>query len=36
MIGLVAVTRDAAVGVDVEHIRADFASEDIATRFFAA
>lgn len=34
-IGLVAVTRDAAVGVDVEHIRADFASEDIATRFFS-
>ncbi len=32
---LVAVTRDAAVGVDVEHIRADFASEDIATRFFS-
>lgn len=34
-IGLVAVTRDAALGVDVEHIRADFASEDIATRFFS-
>lgn len=34
-VGLVAVTRDAAVGVDVEHIRADFASEDIATRFFS-
>lgn len=32
---LVAVTREAAVGVDVEHIRADFASEDIATRFFS-
>ena len=32
---LVAVTRDAAVGVDVEYIRADFASEDIATRFFS-
>ena len=30
-----AVTRDAAIGVDVEHIRADFASEDIATRFFS-
>ena len=35
-IGLVAVTRGVAVGVDVEHIRADFASEDIATRFFSA
>lgn len=34
-VGLVAVTRDAAVGVDVEHIRADFASEEIATRFFS-
>jgi 4'-phosphopantetheinyl transferase len=32
---LVAVTRDAAVGVDVEHIRSDFASEEIATRFFS-
>ncbi len=34
-IGLVAVTRDAAVGVDVEHIRADFASDEIARRFFS-
>jgi 4'-phosphopantetheinyl transferase len=34
-VGLVAVTRDAAVGVDVEHIRADFASQEIATRFFS-
>jgi 4'-phosphopantetheinyl transferase len=34
-VGLVAVTRDAAVGVDVEHIRADFASDDIARRFFS-
>ena len=33
--GLVAVTRGAAVGVDVEYIRADFASDDIATRFFS-
>ena len=32
---ILAVTRDAAVGVDVEHIRADFASADIATRFFS-
>jgi len=32
---LVAVTSGAAVGVDVEHIRADFASEEIATRFFS-
>jgi 4'-phosphopantetheinyl transferase len=34
-LAIVAVTRDAAVGVDVEHIRADFASEEIATRFFS-
>jgi 4'-phosphopantetheinyl transferase len=34
-VALVAVTWNAAVGVDVEHIRADFASEDIATRFFS-
>lgn len=34
-VGLVAVTRDAAVGVDVEHIRADFASDEIARRFFS-
>ena len=32
---LVAVTRDAAVGIDVEHIRADFASDEIARRFFS-
>jgi 4'-phosphopantetheinyl transferase len=34
-IALVAVTRDAAVGVDIEYIRSDFASEEIATRFFS-
>jgi 4'-phosphopantetheinyl transferase len=34
-IALVAVTRAAAVGVDVEHIRGDFASEEIAKRFFS-
>jgi 4'-phosphopantetheinyl transferase len=34
-VALVAVTRDAAVGVDVEHIRSDFASHEIATRFFS-
>ena len=34
-VALVAVTREAAVGVDVEHIRADFASEEIAQRFFS-
>ena len=34
-VGLVAVTRAAAVGVDVEHIRADFASDEIARRFFS-
>jgi 4'-phosphopantetheinyl transferase len=34
-VALVAVTRDAAVGVDVEHVRSDFASEEIARRFFS-
>jgi 4'-phosphopantetheinyl transferase len=34
-VGLVAVTRGAAVGIDVEHIRADFASDEIARRFFS-
>jgi len=29
------VTLDAELGVDVEHIRADFASEDVARRFFS-
>ena len=33
--GLLAVTRGRRVGVDVEHVRADFAGEDIARRFFA-
>ena len=34
-IALVAVARDAALGVDVEYIRADFATEEIAKRFFS-
>jgi len=34
-VALLAVTLDAELGVDVEHIRADFASEDIARRFFS-
>lgn len=34
-IALLAVTRNREIGVDVEQIRADFASEDIAARFFA-
>jgi 4'-phosphopantetheinyl transferase len=34
-VALVAVARDAELGVDVEYIRADFASEDIARRFFS-
>jgi 4'-phosphopantetheinyl transferase len=33
--GLLAVTRDRRVGVDVERVRVDFAGEDIARRFFA-
>lgn len=34
-VGLVAVTEAKEVGVDVEYIRADFATEDIARRFFS-
>src|SRR4051794_36658174 len=34
-IALLAVAPDAELGVDVEHIRADFASEDIARRYFS-
>jgi 4'-phosphopantetheinyl transferase len=34
-VALVAVTLDAALGVDVEHVRSDFASHEIATRFFS-
>src|SRR5215217_11701 len=34
-VALLAVACDAELGVDVEHIRADFASEDIARRFFS-
>ena len=34
-IGLVAVTETQELGIDVEYIRADFATEDIACRFFS-
>ena len=34
-VGLLAITEDNHLGVDVEHIRADFATEDIARRFFS-
>lgn len=34
-VALVAVTEGRELGVDVEYIRADFASEDIARRFFS-
>jgi phosphopantethiene--protein transferase domain len=34
-VALLAITEDRQVGVDVEHIRADFATEDIARRFFS-
>ena len=34
-VALLAVAREAEVGVDVEHVRADFATEDIARRYFS-
>ena len=34
-VALLAVALDAAIGVDVEHIGADFATEDIARRYFS-
>ena len=34
-VALFAVARDRELGVDVEHIRVDFATEDIAQRFFS-
>jgi 4'-phosphopantetheinyl transferase len=34
-VAIVGVARDAALGIDVERIRADFASGDIARRFFS-
>jgi 4'-phosphopantetheinyl transferase len=34
-VALLAITQDRQIGVDVEHIRADFATEDIARRFFS-
>ena len=34
-VGLLAVAENQELGVDVEHIRADFATEDIARRFFS-
>jgi 4'-phosphopantetheinyl transferase len=35
-LGLLAVTRHRAVGVDIEHIRPDLADEQIARRFFSS
>ena len=34
-LALFAITEDKHLGIDVEHIRSDFASEDIARRFFS-
>ncbi len=34
-VALLAITEDRQIGIDVEHIRADFATEDIARRFFS-
>ena len=34
-VALLAVSEDKQLGVDVEHIRSDFATEDIARRFFS-
>lgn len=34
-VALYAVTEEREIGVDVEHVRADFASDDIARRFFS-
>lgn len=34
-VGLFAFNEDHQLGIDVEHVRADFASEDIARRFFS-
>jgi 4'-phosphopantetheinyl transferase len=34
-VALYAVTEGREIGVDVEHVRADFASDDIARRFFS-
>ena len=34
-VGLLALTEESVIGVDVEHIRADFATEEIARRFFS-
>lgn len=34
-VGLLAIAEERVIGVDVEHIRADFATEEIARRFFS-
>jgi len=34
-LGLLAVARNVELGVDVEHVRVDFATEDIARRYFS-
>jgi len=34
-VGLLAITEERHIGVDVEHIRADFATEEIARRYFS-
>jgi 4'-phosphopantetheinyl transferase len=34
-LALLAITEDRQIGVDVEHVRADFATEEIARHFFS-
>jgi len=35
-LALIAISRDREVGVDVEYMRADFITDEVATHFFSA